>query len=102
MDRTNIGQYYAEKAAIYAKVRQEMDIARKNAEIRVYTDQLRAQFPGVSWTNLKTQKNNCRTDDGCIHYLDMSTNTVYSWELYSKKWRLSGKFNQNFAILFDL
>lgn len=27
-----------------------------------------------------------RTDDGCIHYMDIQTNEIYSYEFFSNSW----------------
>ena len=41
-------------------------------------------FPTVPWEDLQAQPDTVRTDDGCIHYRNRGTNTVYSYHLRKK------------------
>lgn len=48
--------------------------------------QLSNCFPDVSWNNLQKQNTNIMTNDMCIHYLDTTTNLIYSWNFYFENW----------------
>jgi hypothetical protein len=57
-------------------------------------------FPNVSWENLQKQNKDLSTDDGCTHYIDTSTNEIYSWNFIDEEWI---QHNINYQkSLFDL
>lgn len=43
-------------------------------------------YPNVSWENLQKQNEYLRTDDGCTHYIDTTTDEIYSWNFIDEEW----------------
>jgi hypothetical protein len=60
------------------------------------------KYSNIVWNDLKKQKDNCLTDDSCIHYMDIKTKQIYSWNYYNKKWmQHNEKYQLGLACLFD-
>lgn len=58
------------------------------AELAVRKEEFCKKYSTEEWNLLVKQKENIRTEDGCIHYRNRLTRTVYSWHLRSKEWRV--------------
>ena len=48
-----------------------------------------------SFEKLKKQSENYLTDDGCIHYIDIQTNEIYSFNFIEDQWMQHDKNYQN-------
>jgi hypothetical protein len=46
--------------------------------------QLSIYFPDINFYDLK--KSTEHTDDGHIHYIDINTNIIYSYNIFSSRW----------------
>ena len=44
------------------------------------------KYPNIEFNDLTKQTDNCLTNDGCIHYLDQTTNKVYSFNYIKNQW----------------
>ena len=61
------------------------------------------KYPTVSWHSLQKQDPNIMTDDACIHYKDILTNNIYSWQSNKKMWKIhSKKYQGSILSLFSL
>ena len=52
---------------------------------------------------LQTQKQNCMTDDGCIHFKNRLTGQIYSWNTIHNKWQTNNSKDNSYLSknLFD-
>lgn len=48
---------------------------------------LEVEFPNIKETDLVEQSATMRSNDGCIHYLHVATEQIYSWNKWQHKWR---------------
>lgn len=52
---------------------------------------LKEKYPGVSMEKLNSQSFEYATDDGCIHYMDLNTKIIYSWNYLEKFWEIQNE-----------
>lgn len=66
--------------------------------------ELTMTYPSVNWINLKKQRSDMFTKDGCIHYLDTKSNKIYSYNsIENRGWmQHSYKYQQSLMHLFNL
>ncbi len=72
-----------EKTFLEQQQRQKLLENRKIDEQR--QNKLLEQFPNISFNDLKKQKDNIITNDGCVHYKHNNTGEIYSWVFKSNK-----------------
>jgi CRISPR/Cas system-associated protein endoribonuclease Cas2 len=54
-------------------------------------EKFKTVFPGVSVKKLINQRHDIGTDDGCIHFMDIETKKVYSWNYLENEWEFQEK-----------
>jgi len=52
----------------------------------------------IPFERLKNQSDTISTNDGCIHYLDIQTNQIYSYEFFSNRWIQQNKHHQGYLL----
>jgi len=58
------------------------------------------KYPTINFNDLEKQRDNCFTDDSCIHY-KTEQNVIYSWNYHISDWMQPDiKHQQFFLTLF--
>lgn len=50
--------------------------------------QFHSTFPNVSWDALQKQNSKIMTNDASIHFMDVNTKQIYSWNYHSNSWKI--------------
>lgn len=59
-------------------------------------------YPDLLFSNLKIQNNYYSSKDGFVHYMDTSTNKIYSWCSFNKIWiEYDNKYQESLLDLFE-
>lgn len=52
-------------------------------------------YPNLSFNDLQIQNEKYSTDDGCIHYKNITNNQIYSWNFIENEWEQHSVHYQN-------
>ena len=59
------------------------------------------KYPTINFNDLEKQRDNCFTDDSCIHY-KTAQNVIYSWDYRLSEWMQNDvKHQQSLLKLFN-
>ena len=70
----------------YEQQYHQEQIDKQKQENNEMISKFNKSYPYVPFKILKKQKDNIRTEDGCIHYQNIITKNIYSYNFIDKKW----------------
>jgi len=61
---------------------------KEESDMAFMIAQFQSTYPDVSWDALQKQSSKLMTNDASIHFMDVNTKQIYSWNYHSNCWNI--------------